>query len=620
MNILSQKLDILNNIYKSSLFEIILTNKYELLTFFSNSTHNLSMRSGNSTHSVEPHYHNNKLFIDKYELPPIINQFIHDKLCDNLLHLYAICNTEKILEKISIIFIGDKSEHIISFFKEKNKHVYVICINNGIENNGIENTGIENNNTYMINKKDMNYKNNKIIDFLAKSSYIYIFNDQKIIKQMPNIEIELEYFDLLVSIFSICLLSLEFNGMIYYEFMYFIHDETFKFLNYISNHFNKIVYHNHMITTEKIGFISFNSFNKNINVKKIHTLNKHLSTKYDITGGGNIITGGKKGAKVEETVNSEETVNNDIQKYIVAVPNITLYIVDLDTPSHEICFPKLDIPNYKLKFIQLFFDIYEKKIIELNKKYKEILYVREHHKKILIDIHPYITTLVSNGVEFCQKHNIEINKYYIDFTPLNHIYFIEKYFKKIPNVNLKNIKISVDSNYSITLPIVTEKMAKYIKKNMPSIKYIIDGTANIGSTGITLSFHFNHIYSVELIKTTYDILTHNVNEYKIQNMTTFNESIITFMENIKKNINNFNTNEYCLFLDPPWTGVFYKTEDIIDLYLDDINIIDFLKKIDIKYICLKVPYNYNMAYLYKAFYNVVIYRVSGFYFILITIY
>jgi hypothetical protein len=611
MNNFCSKLNILKNIYNSSLFETILTNKYELLTFYTKTTKNKIKDDKDAIH-----YNNDKLFIDKYELPPIINKFIDDKLCDNLLHLYSICNAEKI-EKISIIFIGNKSEHIISFFKKKSKHVNVIYIDNSASG--------EYSDTYIyINIKDMNYKNNKVIDFLEKSDYIYIFNNESIIKKMPNMEIELEYFFTLISIFSICLLSLEFNGVIYYEFMYFIHDETFKFLNYISNHFNKIVYHNHIITTEKIGFISFNEFNKN--VKKIQSLNKNLITNYDIIGGKK-----EKKYKMSEESNkmseesnkmSEESTDNNIKKYIVEPPNITLFIVDLenDISSHDICFPKLEISNYKIKFIQLFFDIYEKKIVELNKKYKEILYVREHHKKILIDIHPYITTLVSNGIEFCEKYNIEINKYYIDFVPLNNTYFIEKYFKKVPNVNLNNIKISVDSNYSITLPIVTERMVKYIKKNMPSIKYIIDGTANIGSTGITLSFHFNHIYSVELIKTTYDILTHNVTEYKIQNMTTFNESIITFMENIKKKINNFNTNEYCLFLDPPWTGVFYKTEDMIDLYLDDINIIDFIKKINIKYICLKVPYNYNMSYLYKAFYNIIIYRVSGFYFILITIY
>jgi hypothetical protein len=122
------------------------------------------------------------------------------------------------------------------------------------------------------------------------------------------------------------------------------------------------------------------------------------------------------------------------------------------------------------------------------------------------------------------------------------------------------------------------------------------------------------------MKDTYDILDHNIKEYKLTNVSTFNTSIIAFMDNIEQNCDNYDPSTFCLFLDPPWTGVFYKIKKNIDLYLDDINIIDFIKQIkNIKYICLKVPFNYNFAYLYKAFYNFNIYRLSGFYFVLITI-
>ena len=45
---------------------------------------------------------------------------------------------------------------------------------------------------------------------------------------------------------------------------------------------------------------------------------------------------------------------------------------------------------------------------------------------------------------------------------------------------------------------------------MPDVEYIIDGNANIGSTAAILSLQFKHIYSVELMKDTYDILDHNI--------------------------------------------------------------------------------------------------------------
>ena len=99
----------------------------------------------------------------------------------------------------------------------------------------------------------------------------------------------------------------------------------------------------------------------------------------------------------------------------------------------------------------------------------------------------------------------------------------------------------------------------------------------------------------------------------------FNDDITLFMNDINKlNKIKYNINNYCLCLDPPWTGVFYKIENELDLYLSNINILDFIKNINIRYIALKVPFNYNFKYLYKMFYNVVIYRLSGIYLVLIT--
>jgi hypothetical protein len=96
--------------------------------------------------------------------------------------------------------------------------------------------------------------------------------------------------------------------------------------------------------------------------------------------------------------------------------------------------------------------------------------------------------------------------------------------------------------------------------------------------------------------------------------------------------------------------VFYKTEAVIDLFFsnesghdsnesncddsncDDrdsnesdcdsnLNIIDFIKSLKsiMKYVCIKVPNNYNFSALYSAFYKITIYRLNGFYFVLLII-
>ena len=125
--------------------------------------------------------------------------------------------------------------------------------------------------------------------------------------------------------------------------------------------------------------------------------------------------------------------------------------------------------------------------------------------------------------------------------------------------------------------------------------------------------------SIEYDKDTYSILKHNVeNVYDVKNATLFQGDTTLFMKDKEKLKEiNFNIDSYCLCLDPPWTGIFYKTHQTLDLFLSNINIIDFIKDLTIRYVCIKAPNNYNFAALYKHFYNIVIHRLGGFYFILI---
>jgi hypothetical protein len=505
----------------------------------------------------------NSLKIGDYKLPNLIKT---GAISDTLLYMYDIKNNLQLNGKITIIFINCYNQDIENLFN--NLQVHIIHINN------IKKSKFERNNIY-VSDNNFNHKDKNIKNFINNSDNIYIFCTNSITDSITN--------SILIKILVICSLYMPIHGNIYYKLEKFqSSDEMLRLINLISKQFEKLIYYDNIVSNQ-FGFIKFLNFKKDNKIQKI------LESIGKKTVGGNNIT-----LYIENT-NGDNTLESN--KYF-----------------------NIKLPPINKKFLTFIKSIYDNKIKILNKKYDEILFVRKNHKKITDDIHPYITTLVSNGIEFCNKNHIKINEYYLNFKPLNYKAFIEKYFKKINNVNLSNVKISIDSNYSITLPYITEKMSKYIKKEMPSVEYIIDGTANIGSTGVVLSLYFKHIYSVELIKTTYDILVHNINEYKIKNMTTFNDSIITFMNNIKSNCPKYNSSQYCLFLDPPWTGVFYKIEKTINLFLDDINIIDFIKRLkNIKYICLKVPFNYNFSHLYREFSNITIHKVSGFYFVLIQL-
>ena len=264
---------------------------------------------------------------------------------------------------------------------------------------------------------------------------------------------------------------------------------------------------------------------------------------------------------------------------------------------------------------------YKIKRKQIKKQIYRINYLEKMKNRI--DINAIIANNIQFCIDYCKNNNIQINDTYNDFKVLNYNDVVKLYFNLTSssvNINPLDIKLSIDSIYSITSPMNSVKMFNILNKHFPSIRYLIDGNANIGSASVVFSKFYKHIYAIEYIEDTFRKLNNNIKVFNLTSVvSTFNSCIIKFMnDKIKLKQINYNPKKFCLFLDPPWMGVFYKTEININLYLSDINILDFIKRIDVKYICIKVPFNYNFSMLYTYFYNVIIYRLSGFYFILIN--
>ena len=194
------------------------------------------------------------------------------------------------------------------------------------------------------------------------------------------------------------------------------------------------------------------------------------------------------------------------------------------------------------------------------------------------------------------------------------------FFPEIKDNNLLNkLKFNNDSIYSVSYSELAKRISEFIKKDFPYVKNIIDGNANIGGNTINFSKNFDNVISIEIMTNTFEILKNNIDVLQLKNVVTYNQDITQFM--IK---NKFDINDTCLFLDPPWTGPFYKLNTVVNLYFGDINVIDFLKNISsrkiIKYISMKVPKNFNFTYLFDNFKNCHIYRSVGCYVIMIFIY
>jgi len=95
-------------------------------------------------------------------------------------------------------------------------------------------------------------------------------------------------------------------------------------------------------------------------------------------------------------------------------------------------------------------------------------------------------------------------------------------------------------------------------------------------------------------------LYHNLKEY--DNKFIINENCLDILKIIRYDV---------IFFDPPWGGSNYKYKNNINLYLDNINIIDIINNLyyykNLKFICLKAPFNFNQTF--KTIWNYKTYNI-----------
>ena len=155
---------------------------------------------------------------------------------------------------------------------------------------------------------------------------------------------------------------------------------------------------------------------------------------------------------------------------------------------------------------------------------------------------------------------------------------------------------------------VAEDMSRLIKRAFPHAKSIIDGTANVGGNTLNFSLYFDKVTSIEISKKTFEVLKNNVNVYKRKNVELIHGDFINLMDSMVADV---------IFMDPPWTGTFYRMFDNMDLFLSDINIIDIIPKLKCKMVALKLPSNYNVKGLLDKVNRIELFKIHGVLFILI---
>ena len=170
-------------------------------------------------------------------------------------------------------------------------------------------------------------------------------------------------------------------------------------------------------------------------------------------------------------------------------------------------------------------------------------------------------------------------------------------FAKKDGINYNKLIITDEGKYSITKRKDGEKLLEIIRKEIKTTedKIITDLTGCVGGDTILFGLNFKEVYSIEYNDNNYKALENNVKKvYNLENVKLFHGD--------STKIYNWKTD--VLYLDPPWGGINYKENNIIDLYLGYIRVDVFLDEIlerenRPKYIFLKLPRNYNFSRLYK---------------------
>lgn len=165
-----------------------------------------------------------------------------------------------------------------------------------------------------------------------------------------------------------------------------------------------------------------------------------------------------------------------------------------------------------------------------------------------------------------------------------------RFFPKSKDVNFENLQLSNIGVYSITDPSKAQIISDIIKSYFDESEELVitDATANMGGNTINFAQNFQFVNSVEIIELHCSILNNNLNEYKLDDkVNIYCGDYLDLMDSINQDI---------VFFDPPWGGKDYKKINNLNLFLDQINIIDICNSIinNTRIVAIKVPFNFDI--------------------------
>jgi len=158
----------------------------------------------------------------------------------------------------------------------------------------------------------------------------------------------------------------------------------------------------------------------------------------------------------------------------------------------------------------------------------------------------------------------------------------------------KGYKLQADKEamYSITQSGIAQQISNDIKRIFPRINknsIITDLTACVGGNTINFAKNFKFVNAIEIDDEKFKMLINNASAIGVSdNINFINNDGTVFVKELIHDV---------VFIDPPWGGVYYKSNNVINLMLNDRFIEDIIIN-DImdttNYIVIKVPVNFDI--------------------------
>ncbi len=173
-----------------------------------------------------------------------------------------------------------------------------------------------------------------------------------------------------------------------------------------------------------------------------------------------------------------------------------------------------------------------------------------------------------------------------------------------------SLRFSLESVYSSTPHEHSKDILNVLNKSYDLANYtILNSTACIGADTYLFSKYFKHVHAVELDPINFSCLENNMKVLDLENVTCYNENALKIMSDLQNESNHADV----LYLDPPWGGYDYKSQNSeLKLSMDgkEYTISEILDGIDVKtlsikpaitsykMVILKLPTHHNVPSIY----------------------